>query len=126
MLEDNPIDIHVIKKTLSEIPFQTEFTTVSSGKEFVTKFNDGIYDIVLCDYQLPGFTAMDALQLRNQAGSSIPFILITGAVSEEVAMAIIKEGVDDYILKDRLQRLPLAVEKAIRKQKLKFEKQTDE
>ena len=126
MLEDNPIDIHVIKKTLSEIPFQTEFTTVSSGKEFVTKFNDGIYDIVLCDYQLPGFTAMDALQLRNQAGSSIPFILITGAVSEEVAMAIIKEGVDDYILKDRLQRLPLAVEKAIRKQKLKFEKQSVE
>ncbi|HEU4634468.1 MAG TPA: response regulator, partial [Flavisolibacter sp.] len=65
MLEDNPVDIHVIKKTLSKIPFQTEFTTVRSGKEFVSKFTEGVYDIILCDYQLPDFTAIDALQLRN-------------------------------------------------------------
>jgi two-component system sensor histidine kinase UhpB len=126
MLEDNPLDVNVIKKTLSKIPFQTEFTTVSSGKEYATKFNEAVFDIILCDYQLPDFTAIDALQLRNKNGSSIPFILITGAVSEDVAVAIIKEGADDYILKDRLQRLPLAVEKAIRKQKIKFEKQSAE
>jgi two-component system, NarL family, sensor histidine kinase UhpB len=126
MLEDNPIDVAVIKKTLSKIPFQLEFTTVNSGKEFISKFNEEIYDLILCDYQLPDFTAIDALQTRNQNGSTIPFILITGAVSEEVAMAIIKEGADDYILKDRLQRLPLAVEKAIKKQKIKSEKQSAE
>lgn len=126
MLEDNPIDIDVIKKTLSKTSFELEFVTVSSGKEFTEKFNDSVYDLILCDYQLPDFTAIDALQLRNQSGSPTPFILITGAVSEDVAMAIIKEGADDYILKDRLQRLPLAVEKAIRKQKIRREKQSVE
>lgn len=126
MLEDNPIDIAVIKKTLSKIPFQLEFTIVNSGKEYIDKFNENVYDLILCDYQLPDFTAIDALQLRNESGCSIPFILITGAVSEDVALAIIKEGADDYILKDRLQRLPLAVEKAIRRQTIRSEKQSAE
>jgi two-component system sensor histidine kinase UhpB len=123
MLEDNPMDAAVIQKILSRIPFQTSFTLTTTAKEYMEKLNRQDYDLILSDYQLPNFDAIKALQARNQKNSSIPFILITGAVSEEVAILILKEGADDYILKDRMQRLPFAVEKLLAKQKIKHDKQ---
>lgn len=126
MLEDNPLDVIAIKKTLSGISLPVEFTIVQTGKDYTQKLQQGNYDVILCDFQLPDFDAVKALQLRNQKNSSIPFLLISGAVSEAVAIALVREGADDYILKDRLQRLPLAVEKAIRKQKIKTDKKAVE
>jgi two-component system, NarL family, sensor histidine kinase UhpB len=126
MLEDNLLDALVIQKTLSKIPFDTSITLISSGSDYIDKLNHEEYDLILCDYQLPDFDAVKALQARNQTNSGIPFILVTGAVSEEVAISVLKEGADDYILKDRLQRLPFAVEKIIRKQKIRSEKKSME
>jgi two-component system sensor histidine kinase UhpB len=123
MMEDSALDIAVILKTLSGLPFETEYTITNSAKEYVEKLNQQDYDLILCDYQLPDFDAVKALRARNQKNSSIPFILVTGAVSEEVAILVLKEGADDYILKDRLQRLPFAVERLIKKQQIKSDKQ---
>jgi two-component system, NarL family, sensor histidine kinase UhpB len=119
MLEDNALDVKLIQKTLSRSSLQFDIVVTRSGAEFISRLNSGNFDLILCDYQLPDFDALKALRARNQANLSTPFILITGAVSEEVAIGLVKEGAEDYILKDRMQRLPLAVEKAIRKQKLK-------
>lgn len=124
MLEDSPLDVTVILKTLSRLPFETEYTITSSAKEYTEKLNQQDYDLILCDYQLADFDAVKALRVRNQKNSSIPFILVTGAVSEEVAILVLKEGADDYILKDRLQRLPFAVERLIKKQQIKSDKQS--
>jgi len=123
MLEDSPLDVTVILKTLSKLPFETEFSITSSAKEYIDKLNQQDYDLILCDYQLADFDAVKALRARNQKNSSIPFILVTGAVSEEVAILVLKEGADDYVLKDRLQRLPFAVERLIKKRQLKSDKQ---
>ncbi|MGN6399651.1 MAG: hybrid sensor histidine kinase/response regulator [Flavisolibacter sp.] len=123
MLEDNPLDAAVIQKTLSRIPFQTSFTLTTTASEYIEKLHQQDYDLILSDYQLPHFDAVKALKARNEKNSSIPFILITGAVSEEVAILILKQGADDYILKDRLQRLPFAVEKLLAKQQIKHDKQ---
>lgn len=123
MLEDNPMDAAVIQKTLSRIPYQTTFTLTATASEYMEKLHQQDYDLILSDYQLPNFDAVKALKARNEKNSSIPFILITGAVSEEVAILILKEGADDYILKDRMQRLPFAVEKLLVKQKIKHDKQ---
>lgn len=120
------MDANIILKTLSSFALQYECKVVSSEDEYISELKQHTYDIILCDYQLPDFDAVKALQIRNQTKSFIPFILITGAVSEDVAISIIKEGANDYILKDRLQRLPLAIEKAIKKQQLKFDKQSAE
>jgi two-component system, NarL family, sensor histidine kinase UhpB len=126
MLEDNPLDALIIQKTVSKIPFQTEIILISSGRDYIDKLNHPDYDLILCDYQLPDFDAVKALQVRNQKNRGIPFILITGAVSDEVAISVLKEGADDYILKDRLQRLPFAIEKILRKQRIKSEKKSAE
>lgn len=124
LLEDNPLDVAVILKTLTRLPFETEYTITGSAKEYIEKLNEQDYDLILSDYQLPNFDAVKALQARNQKNSSIPFILITGAVSDEVAILVLKEGADDYILKDRMQRLPFAVERLMLKQQIKSDKQS--
>jgi two-component system sensor histidine kinase UhpB len=126
MLEDSALDVSIILKTLSNLSLPFECTVVNSEKDYTEKLEQFDFDIILSDYQLPAFDAAKALQLRNKTKSSIPFILITGAVSEDVAISMIKEGANDYILKDRLQRLPLSIEKAIKKQQLSLDKESIE
>jgi signal transduction histidine kinase len=71
-------------------------------------------DIVLCDYNLPGFSAEEALKLLRDSGLDASFILVSGAVGEETAAAIMKAGAHDFILKDRLSRLVPAVQRELR------------
>jgi PAS domain S-box-containing protein len=71
-------------------------------------------DIILCDYNLPGFSAQDALRMLQNSGLDASFILVSGAVGEETAAAIMKAGAHDFILKDRLSRLVPAVERELR------------
>lgn len=123
MLEDNAVDASIIQKTLFNSFDDIQFTVVDNGNDYTSKLNDDSFDLILCDYQLPDFDAVKALHIRNQKNSSIPFILVTGAVTEEVAINVLKEGANDYILKDRLQRLPFAIEKALKKQQLKSDNQ---
>jgi two-component system, NarL family, sensor histidine kinase UhpB len=124
MLEDSPLDARIIQKTLSNSLNDFEFTVVNNGNDYTAKLNEQEFDVILCDYQVPDFDAVKALHIRNNKDSSIPFILVSGAVSEVVAIDMIKDGANDYILKDRLQRLPVAIEKAVKKQQLKFDKQS--
>jgi PAS domain S-box-containing protein len=70
-------------------------------------------DIVLCDYNLPGFSAEDALRMVQDSRLDVSFILVSGAVGEETAAAIMKAGAHDFILKDRLSRLVPAVEREL-------------
>jgi two-component system cell cycle sensor histidine kinase/response regulator CckA len=70
-------------------------------------------DIVICDYNLPGFSAQDALRMLRDSGLDASFILVSGAVGEETAAAIMKAGAHDFILKDRLSRLVPAVEREL-------------
>ena len=126
MLEDNPIDSMVISKILTANGIDAEFTTVTTGKDYMRALELERFDLILSDHQLPDFDSVRALQERNKMHPEVPFILITGAVSEEVAIAIIKEGGDDYILKSRLQRLPIAVEEAVNKRKVIKAKQSVE
>lgn len=123
MLEDNPMDALAIQKVLTWLPYPTEFTITASAAEYMEKLNTETYDCILSDYQIANFDAVKALRARNQKNSAIPFILITGAVSDEVAILLLKEGADDYILKDRMQRLPFAVERLLAKQEIKHDKQ---
>jgi signal transduction histidine kinase len=75
-------------------------------------------DIIISDYSLPSFNAVDALAIRNELAPHIPFILVTGATSEEVAVECVKKGADDYILKSSLTRLPSAIDQAIHLKKI--------
>ena len=79
-------------------------------------------DIILSDYSLPQFSGLEALQLLKEKEIPVPFILITGTLTEEIAVLCLKEGVTDYILKSNLTRLPSAVESALKRGETEKEK----
>ncbi|MGZ3901658.1 MAG: PAS domain S-box protein, partial [Bacteroidia bacterium] len=72
-------------------------------------------DVIICDHSLPSFTSTNALEILKERKLRIPFILVTATISEEFVVTLMKNGIDDYILKDRLQRLPSAVINALEK-----------
>lgn len=86
---------------------------------FVEEFNP---DVILADYSLASFNGMQALRLVREKGGETPFILVTGVISEQMALDFLKEGVDDFILKSSFKRLPAAVINTISKKNIELEK----
>jgi two-component system sensor histidine kinase UhpB len=123
MLEDNPDDAAIIQRLLQKEKLSCEFSLAMTKAVFLQELERFRPDIILADNSLPQFDAKDALQIARQRPGDIPFILVTGTVSEEFAAGIIKAGADDYVLKDRLKRLPAAIETAIKQHRVKKENQ---
>ena len=115
LVEDVPTDAELIQRELrmAHIPFTTR--CVETKKDYLASLKDFSPDIILSDYSMPSFNAMDAIHLLNESAQDIPFILVTGSQSEEVAVQCMKEGADDYILKSTLKRLPSALVNALKK-----------
>jgi PAS domain S-box-containing protein len=82
-------------------------------KEFTSLLHRNTYDVILSDFKLPGFDAFGALQLSIEICPNVPFICISGSIGEETAIELIKRGAVDYVLKDRLVRLPSAIKRAL-------------
>ncbi len=123
LLEDDEFDIFLIKKILEKAGLNFDITIVSAEDDFTQALQDNTYHAILSDNSLPQFNATNALKIVKSKEINIPFILITGTVSEEFAVEIMKDGAWDYILKDRLQRLPNALLNAINKHELETEYQ---
>lgn len=117
LLEDNPIDAELIQRELRKSAIDAVFRHVSTRDSFFQALNDDLPDLILSDNTLPQYNATEALLLAREHFPHLPFILITGTVSEEFAAGIIKLGADDYILKDRLIRLPAAIEAALKQRR---------
>ncbi|MBI4266788.1 MAG: response regulator [Chloroflexi bacterium] len=86
---------------------------VQSAAEMSAALDDGAWDIVLCDYVMPNFSGMAALELLHGKGLDIPFIIVSGQIGEDVAVEVMKAGAHDYILKGNLKRLGPAVQREI-------------
>jgi PAS domain S-box-containing protein len=114
-LEDSAIDAELIRRELKKGNVLFETKVVETKDDFVKALSEFSPDIILSDHSLPSFNSLDALKIVREKGMKTPFILLTATVSEEFAADIMKEGADDYILKDRSQRLPSAVLKAVEK-----------
>ncbi|HMK05378.1 MAG TPA: response regulator [Ferruginibacter sp.] len=122
ILEDNPTDAEIVQRVLKKEKIHFESTVVMTSDAFLKALDEFKPDLILSDNSMPQFTATEALEIINERGTRIPFILVTGTVSEEFAATVIKLGADDYILKDRLIRLPSAIEAALRKKEDENEK----
>ncbi|HTE31527.1 MAG TPA: PAS domain S-box protein [Chryseolinea sp.] len=117
MLEDNSDDAAFILKTINRAHLNIETKVVSNRQDFVAVLDAYSPEIMLSDHQLPQFTSSEALQIARAKFPFIPFILVTGAVSEEFAASIIRAGADDYLLKSNLKRLPTAIKQAIERKR---------
>lgn len=123
LLEDSHLDAEIIQRLLINEVSHCEFKLAMNKKAFLSALDEFTPDVILSDNSLPRFSATEALKIVRERSLQVPFILITGTVSEEYAAGIIKQGADDYILKDRMARLPGAIDAAVRVRKIEREKQ---
>jgi PAS domain S-box-containing protein len=110
--EDNANDLDLCLRTLKESGIAFQASTVSTRDDFEQKLRDQSVDVVLSDYRMIGWTGMDALAIVKQSCPDVPLILLTGTLGDELAVECIKLGVTDYVLKDQLARLPMAIRRA--------------
>lgn len=122
MLEDDPEDAEIIQNYLQNSGLNFHATIASTKKEYIKGLEEGSYDVILCDHYLHEFSSIEAIKIRNDKNLSTPFLLVSGAVSDASAVNIIKDGAHDYILKDRLQRLPAAITQALENEQNKQDK----
>lgn len=122
LLEDNPADVKLLQRELKKSGLVYECIVVDSRVEFLKMIIEFDPDIILSDHSLPGFNSLEALQIIKDGGYYIPFILVTGTVSEDFAVKCMLNGADDYILKGNLIRLPAAIANCISKKEMLHEK----
>ncbi|MEP6949148.1 MAG: ATP-binding protein [Ginsengibacter sp.] len=123
-LEDFPEDAELVEYVLHKGNIKSEIRVVDNEIDYKKALSDFNPDIILSDHSLASFDSFQALAILNEKQLDIPFILITATMSEEFAVDIMKQGASDYILKDRLQRLPSAVINSIEKHRLEDEQQS--
>jgi len=122
LLEDNPDDAELIQRLLKRSGMQFSAEVVSDEKGFLNALDENNFDAVLADNALPQYSSMEALHMIKQKNPFTAFILVTGTVSEEFAVNIIRQGADDYILKTNLTRLSSAISNAIGTRKMQKDK----
>jgi len=109
MLEDLEEDASLLDRVLEKENFSFSRIRVDTREEFVKALDTFSPDLILSDHALPQFNSIEALQIKEAKQMDIPFIIVTGTVSEEFAVSCLKKGADDYILKSNLSRMPSAI-----------------
>ncbi|MCA9874903.1 MAG: PAS domain-containing protein, partial [Anaerolineales bacterium] len=124
LLEDREDDALLLLHALRRAGFDPAWKRVDTEAAYLANL-DPPPDLILADYSLPQFDGLHALKLLQERNLNIPFIVVTGTV-EEMALACMREGADDYLLKDRLTRLGEAVRRALSAHQMRAEKQNAE
>ena len=112
-IEDSPDDAELMLRLLKKAGFLVYSERIETAAEMRELLARQPWDVIVADYRLPNFDAPSALSVLHETGNDIPFIVVSGAIGEEVAVEMMRSGAHDYLLKDRLERLASAVEREI-------------
>src|SRR5256886_11246111 len=123
LLEDVPADAALIERHLTKSGLDFVSQRVDTRARFEQALREFVPDIILSDHGRPGFDGSAALELVKERFPALPVILVTGSLNEERAVAFMKAGAADYILKDHLTRLPEAIRRALLEQRLRVERE---
>ncbi|HIK17654.1 MAG TPA: GAF domain-containing protein [Leptolyngbyaceae cyanobacterium M33_DOE_097] len=124
MIEDSEDDALLVQRELRRGGFDLTWQRVQTDAELRSALAERTWDIVISDYRLPEFDAPRALELIKQSNIDIPFIVVSGTIGEESAVAMMKAGAHDYLMKDNLTRLPEAVRREVREAQVRAERKT--
>lgn len=122
IVEDSPDDAYLVERVLRRHGFQPECLRVQTDDDMRTALSEGEWDVIISDYLMPEFNALGAMQICRDSGKDIPFIVVSGSIGEDVAVEAMKSGVHDYMMKDNLGRLPVAVERELRQASIRGER----
>ncbi|MBF5045953.1 response regulator [Aggregicoccus sp. 17bor-14] len=114
LLEDSPLDAQLMVGALEAAGRAAQVHRVDGRAGFLEALVQGGYDLVLSDYNVPGFDGTEALSLARERLPDVPFLFVSGALGEERAIELLKRGATEYVLKDNLERLVPSIERALR------------
>lgn len=114
VLEDSALDSELVHEHLRIAGYNFEAWTATNRKDFEEYFAQREYDLILADYSLPDFDGLTALKMVRQQDKFLPFIFVSGALGEHVAVETLHQGATDYVLKQRMERLIPAVSRALK------------
>lgn len=126
LIEDNCDDVFLITRKIKQYGISFKYTHVQNGIEMQEALVANKFDIIISDYALPGFNAMEALKKYKEHNLDIPFLIVSGTIGEDVAVLAMKEGATDYLMKDRLERLAPAIEKELLETEMRRQKNRQE
>jgi signal transduction histidine kinase/FixJ family two-component response regulator len=126
VVDDSEDDALLMMSELGAAGFDPMSRRVETAGSMATALGEQPWDMILADYRMPQFTGMRALEVLKQSRLDIPFILVSGTVGEEVAVAMMKAGANDFVLKHRLTRLGAAVARELRDAEVRRERRRAE
>ena len=113
LVEDSDLDAAHLLLELRRGGFEPDVQRVELREQFEEALRAGTWDVIISDYHLPRFSAPEALQIYRMSGLDVPFIVVSGAIGEETAVDLMRDGAHDYLLKHRLTRLSAAVDREL-------------
>jgi len=114
IVEDSAADAELSTKELGKDGLVHTSKLVKSKDEFLKALGEYTPDIILCDYKMPGFGAPEALEIAKKISPEIPFVVVSGAIGEDVAVEMLKSGAVDYVMKGNISRLAPVVTRALK------------
>ncbi len=126
MLEDVPEDAELLERVLKKDKFKFTSLRVDERAKYTEALINYAPDVILSDHSLPQFNSIEALEILQELQLDVPFIVVTGSVSEEFAVNCIKRGADDYVLKSNLSRLPVAIKFSLTQHQMQRKRKQDE
>jgi signal transduction histidine kinase len=121
LIEDSEDDAWLLTRRLQKDGYVVDARRVETLEGISAALAHGSWDAIIADYSLPQLTAVEALEIVKQSGLDVPFIIVSGTIGEETAVAAMRAGAHDYIMKDNLARLTPAVEREIREARTRHE-----
>ncbi|WP_213974060.1 HD domain-containing phosphohydrolase [Tepidanaerobacter acetatoxydans] len=126
IVDDSEDDTLLLVRKLKRDGFNPTFERVDTPEAMEDALSKNTWDIILSDYNMPRFDAFAALDILKKSGIDIPFIIVSGAIGEETAVAAMKAGAHDYIMKDNLARLVAAIERELGEAQIRHKKRETE
>jgi signal transduction histidine kinase len=123
LVEDDENDAMLLLRELRRGGYSVTSTRVETPEAFERELDTGRWDVIVADYSLPHFDALSAFSRVRQRGLDLPFLIVSGTIGEDTAVAAMKAGVHDFLLKDRLGRLAPAVTRELREAEVRAERQ---
>jgi DNA-binding NtrC family response regulator len=126
IVEDRPEDAEFNEREVRNVLPGSVFVRVETREDFLAELGSFRPEVILSDYMMPGFDGMTALKLALERVPDVPFILVTGSMNEETAVACMKAGAWDYVIKEHIKRLGPAVINGLEQKHLRLERKRSE
>lgn len=126
LLEDSDDDVLLIRRALERHGFRLTLVRTENEAQFTAALSDGPWHVIVADFSLPGFSGLEALRLTREIEPDLPFILVSGTIGEELAVAAMRAGAQDYVMKSNLARLGPAIDRERYEYKLRLQRTRDQ